>query len=246
MFLMPLILTSFVAWFISTLAGGGSPIVLIPLVNFMLGPLAVAPVITTGMLVGNSQRIGLFWRDINWTVNRWYFPGAIAGAVLGAYTFTHLDLEWLQLLIGVFLVISIVGFCLKKKQNALQVRDWHFLPGGFFYAFISGAIGSSGPLLNPLYLKYGLVKEEMIATKASHVVVIHVAKMLTYFAFGALTPQYLLYGLAIGLAALPANLLGRYVLRKMNENTFRQIVFASMAIAGVLMVWEQRSLIGLQ
>lgn len=240
-----LTLASSISWFISTLAGGGSPIVLIPLVNFLLGSGAVAPVITTGMLLGNIQRVFLFWRYINWTVTLWYLPGAIAGAILGAYTFTQIHLEWLQLLIGLFLVISVISLWLKKKETTFLVLAWHFLPAGFVYAFVSGLIGSSGPVLNPLYLKYGLLKEEMIATKASNVVVIHVAKILTYFALGALTPQYLGYGLVIGLAAAPANLLGRYVLRKMNERNFRQIVLVTMGITGMLMLWEQRDLVNL-
>lgn len=216
--------------------------VLIPLVSLLLGSGAVAPVITTGMLLGNSQRIFLFWQHINWKITLWYLPGAIAGAILGAYSFTKLHLEWLQLLIGVFLVISALGFWFKKQETNFHIKTWYFLPGGFFYAFISGLIGSSGPILNPFYLKYGLVKEEMIATKAANVVVIHLAKLLTYYAFGALTPQYLGYGLAIGLAAAPANLFGRYVLRKMTEKNFRQLVLATMAIAGMLMLWEQRDL----
>lgn len=240
MSIVTLALVSFISWLISTLAGGGSPLVLIPFVNFTLGAAAVPPIVTVGMLLGNCQRIILFWQYINWKVTLWYLPGGIAGAVLGAYTFTQLHLEWLQLLIGLFLVISVFSFEFGQKERIFQVKAWHFLPAGFFYAFLSGIIGSSGPILNPFYLNYGLVKEEMIATKAINVVVIHIAKLFTYAAFSHFDSTFLGYGLIIGMTAFPGNLLGRSILRKMNDGMFRQFVLVSMGITGGLMVWQQR------
>jgi len=59
------------------------------------------------------------------------------------------------------------------------------------------------------YLNYGLVKEKMIATKSAHVLVVHMAKMVTYAAFGAMTMPYLGYGLVISITAAPANWLGQ-------------------------------------
>lgn len=243
MTLISLMLVSFVAWSISALAGGGSPIVLIPAVNFLIGAEAVAPSITTGMLIGNSQRIWMFWKHINWPITWWYLPGAIVGALLGAYTFTKIHLEWLQLFIGLFLVIVVFSFAFAKGERTFTVKAWQFLPVGFAYAFVSGIIGSSGPVMNPLYLNYGLLKEEMVATKAIHVVVVHVAKMVTYATLGVLTPEYLGYGMAIGIAAIPANWLGSHFLKKISDQQFRLLVLVTMAISGVLMVWEQRDLL---
>ena len=47
----------------------------------------------------------------------------------------------------------------------------------------------------------------------------------------------------IGLAAFPANLLGKFVLHTISEHQFRQAVLGMMALAGVLMVWSQRELL---
>lgn len=233
-----LALVSFVFWFISTLAGGGSPLILTSLINLLLDSQAVVPVVTTGMLLGNYQRIFLFWQDIEWQVTLWYFPGAIAGATLGAYVFTKIQLKWLQLLIILVFVITVVGYWLGKKYS-FTVHAWQFLPVGFLYSFISGLIGSTGSAVNPFYLNYGLVKEQMIATKAANIVVIHVVKIVTYAAFGALTTQYLGYGLIIGLTAVPANCLGQYVLSRMNNEQFTQLVFAVTTISTVLLLWQR-------
>lgn len=233
-------LASFVAWFISSIAGGGSPFIIIPMVNFLLESQAVPPVVTTGMLLGNLERVFLFSRDIDWQLTWWYLPGAVPGAILGAFIFTRTPLQWLEVLLGLFLVSSLFSFRFGKEEQSFQVRGWFFLPAGFLYAFLSGLIGSIGPVLNPFYLNYGLVKEKMIATKSAHVLVVHIAKLVTYAALGALTLPYLGYGLAIGIAAAPANWLGQMALQKITDEQFRQIVLAFVTISGLLILWDQR------
>ncbi len=235
-----LVLASFIAWFISSLAGGGSPFIIMPMVNFLLEPQAIPPVVTTGMLLGNLQRVFLFWQDVDWQLTWWYLPGAVSGAILGAFVFTQTDLQWLQVMLGLFLVSSVFSFGFGKKEQSFQVKAWFFLPAGFLYAFLSGLIGSIGPVLNPFYLNYGLVKEKMIATKSAHVLVVHIVKMVTYAAFGALTLPYLGYGLVIGLAAAPGNWLGQRALQKISDEQFRQFVIALVTISGLLILWEQR------
>lgn len=234
---------SCVAWFISLLAGGGSPFILIPLVNVMLGVAEVPPVLTIGMGLGNAHRMFLFWREIDWTLTLWYTPGAIAGAVLGAYTFTQLHLAWLQLLIGLFLIISMVSLWFSPQESTITIKAWYILPAAFVKAFVSGLIGTTGPILNVFYLSYGLVKEELIATKAVHMVIVHVIKLITYGFFGALSHLSFSAGLTIGLAAIPANFIGQYILKKMNAKQFRQLVLVSMAISGLWMFWGQISLL---
>ncbi len=239
MTILLLVLSSFIAWFISSLAGGGSPFIIIPMVNFLLGSQAVPPVVTTGMLLGNFQRAFVLWQDIDWQLTWWYLPGAVSGAILGAFVFTKTQLQWLQVLLGLFLLSSVFSFNLGKEQS-FKVNGWFFLPAGFVYAFLSGLIGSIGPVLNPFYLNYGLVKEKMIATKSAHVLVVHIAKMVTYASLGALTTPYLGYGLVIGIAAAPANWLGQLALQKISDEQFRQIVLSLVTISGLLILWDQR------
>jgi uncharacterized membrane protein YfcA len=163
--------------------------------------------------------------------------------MLGAYIYTQIHLDWLQLLIGIFLVISIFGFGLEQKETTFKVKAWYILPAGFIKAFVSGLIGTTGPVLNAFYLNYGLVKEQLIATKATHVVIIHLIKIVTYAAFGVLSPQIIGIGLVIGLVAIPANFVGKHILNKMNAQQFRQLVLTTMAISGVWILWGQRDLL---
>lgn len=235
---------SFVAWFVSMLAGGGSPFILIPLISLLLGTQAVAPVITLGLLVGNAQRGLFFWSHIDWRVTAWYMPGAAVGAVIGCYGLTQIHAEGLQLLLGLGLLVMVLNYALGIQTKGFVVKAWYFLPIAFINAIGSGLIGSTGPVMNPVYLGYGLEKEAMVATKALNKTVLHIIKLLAYGALGNLNSEYVLYGLVIGLGAIPANLLGKRVLAKMSAEQFRQAVFTFVAFSGVFMIWQQRSLIG--
>lgn len=268
MLIVYLSVVSFFAWIVSTLAGGGSPFVLIPLVNLLMGAASVPPVITIGMFLGNAHRVLLFWREINWELTMWYAPGAILGSFLGAYTFTQIHLDWLQSVIGFFLVISAILFAFEKPseknstltptpteqvteqtpekssivESKFKLKAWYIMPAGFIKAFVSGLVGTTGPVLNPFYLSYGLVKEQLLATKATHVVIIHLVKIITYGAFSALTREDVVAGLAIGAAAIPANLVGKVILNRISPQQFRQIVLAFMVVGGIWMLWGQRNL----
>ncbi|MEM6520461.1 MAG: sulfite exporter TauE/SafE family protein [Cyanobacteria bacterium P01_C01_bin.70] len=237
--------SSFVAWFFSMLAGGGSPFILIPLLSLLLGTQAVAPVITTGLLIGNAQRSLFFWREIDWRVTAWYLPGCLAGSMLGALIFAWVKADWLQILLGVALLAMVLNYWLGKVLNwgdrPVSIKAWYFLPVAFLNSVGSALIGSTGPIMNPMYFSYGLEKEAMIATKASNKAFLHIFKLLSYAALGVLEPNYIGYGLLIGLGAVPANLLGKWVLERISNDQFRQMVYAFVAVSGVVMLWEQRS-----
>jgi uncharacterized protein len=233
---------SFFAWLLSMVAGGGSPLILIPLVNALLGAEAIAPVITIGMLISSIQRTLFFRQHIDLQVSRWHMPGAVLGAVIGAYALNQLHLDWIEVGVGIALLLMVVYECVGGDRLPMTLQAWQFLPLGYCNAFLSALIGSTGPLLNPFYMNYGLLKEALIATKSANVFVIHGVKTVSYSVLGNLNGQYLLYGLVIGLAAIPANWLGKALLDRMSGVQFRKVVFIFLAISGVLMLWDQRSL----
>lgn len=235
---------SFTAWFVSMLVGGGSPLILIPLTTLLLGAPSVAPVLTIGSVLGNVQRVSLLWQHIDWSITLWQIPGVVAGSVIGAYAFTQVDAEGLQIFIAIALLYMVLHSVLKKRINlpSFDFKAWHFLPLGFCNAIASGLVGSTGPLLNPAYLSYGLEKERMVATRAASLTLTHIIKIIAYTMLGVLSPSLVGYGLVIGFAALPANWLGRKVLEKMSPEQFQRAVVGFIGLSGVWMIWQQRAL----
>lgn len=238
---------SFISWFISMVAGGGSPLLLLPTVNILLGPAAVAPVLTIGLLIGNLQRGWVLRRYIDWSVVRWQLPGVIVGSIVGAVAFTRIHAEGLQLVIAAILLWMVLYESLKPwlKTPQFEIRAWHFLPLGLLNGLGSGLVGTTGPILNPAYLGYGLSKESMVSTKAINLVCSHCFKLIIYGALGVLNPELIGYGLIIGAVAIPANWLGQRVLDLMSTQQFHKTVFALIGVSGLLMVWQERAFLGI-
>lgn len=234
---------SFTAWLISMLVGGGSPLLLIPLSTLLLGAQSVAPVLTIGSVLGNVQRATLLWQHIDWSITFWQMPGVVAGSVLGAYAFTRVQAEGLQIFIAIALLYMVLHSALSHRISlpVVSLRAWHFLPLSFLNSVASGLVGSTGPLLNPAYLSYGLEKEQMIATRAASLSLTHGIKIVTYALLGVFSPALIGYGLVIGLAAIPANWLGRRILEKMSAEQFQIAAVSFVGLSGVWMLWQQRA-----
>jgi uncharacterized membrane protein YfcA len=97
--------------------------------------------------------------------------------------------------------------------------------------------------MNALYLNAGITKERMVGTKTAISMPMHLVKMSTYAALGAMSGDLWLFGLAAGLGALSSNWLARRVLKNMRETRFRAIVIGFMVLSGLLMLWDARGAI---
>ncbi|NJN32135.1 MAG: sulfite exporter TauE/SafE family protein [Synechococcales cyanobacterium RM1_1_8] len=273
MVLLLLAIASFASWLLSMLAGAGSPMVLIPLLTWICGANAVAPVLSLGMLLGNGQRVLMFWSLIDWRLTCWYLPGAIAGAITGAYWLSRMELAWLHWAIALALLAMALDHWrngrisqaaeaklallpspakvspakvspakVSPAKTSRKLAAWAFLPLALLNGIGSALIGSTGPILNPAYFGYGLIKEDLIATKAFHNAALHLVKLAAYVYFGSFTQAHLSYGLVIGAAALPGNWLGQKLLRRMTIPQFKQWAFGFVALSGLLMLGQQAAL----
>lgn len=232
-------LAGVLAYIISTLSGGGGSLLLVPVINYLLGTKATPPVVNLGNLVGEPVRIILFWKNIEWRIVKYYLPSAVAGTILGAWIFSTIKLEWLQIIVGLFLISTIFQYRFGKKERSFKMKLGSFIPIGFFVEFLSTLIGAVGPVLNPFYLNYGLEKEKMIATKTVNSLFIGLVQISSYTALGSLKGNLWLYGIMLGLGASLGNWIGKRFLKKISSKAFRKWVVAMMVISGVFMIIKQ-------
>jgi len=241
-----LALISALGWLVSTVSAGGGALMMMPVVAFFLGPQAVAPIVTLGTVIGSPARVYLFWRHIEWAVARWYVPGVMAGSFLGAWTLAKTlehEPEWVQILLGLFLISTIFQLKIEESQSRFQMRVSYFLPVGFAVGFISGLLGGVGPVMNPFFLNYKMPKENMIATKAVNAFAMHLFKLLGYISFSVITLEHVGYALAIGVGAIFGTWIGKHYLQKLSESLFRKLVVVVMVLSGIQMIWDAREYI---
>lgn len=229
------------AFILSTVSGGGGSLVLVPVLNWLLGVSATAPVLNLGTFLGRPARLIIFWGHIQWRVCGYYAPAAIVGAWLGAWLFSNFRVEWLQLVVGVFLVSTAFQYRFGKKAKSFHVELWYFIPIGLVVSVLGTVIGALGPVLNPFYLNLGLDKEDLIATKTANSFLMGLAQIGSYTFFGLLTGELWTYGIALGVGATAGNLIGKRFLAGMKSTTFRQLVITLMVVSGLLLIYGQLS-----
>lgn len=234
--LVGLFLAGMVAFIISTVSGGGGAILLIPTTSWMIGAAFTPPVINLATLLSNTSRLYLFWSDIDWSLTKYYVPSAIVGAWLAALVFSRLDANWIQLLVGAFLVSTIFQYKFGKVSKTFNMPKVGFIPLGFIIAFMSTLVGGLGPILNPFYMNAGLEKESLIATKTANSFFVGMVQISSYAFFGILTVNLWVYGLVLGLGAVVGNIIGKRFLAGMSIGQFRIMLLILMVISGLIMI----------
>ncbi len=102
--------------------------------------------------------------------------------------------------------------------------------------FVSGITGAIGLLFNRFYLKYGLTKEEIIATRAANEIILHIIKLIIYVLLGLYSKNALLLGLAIALASVISSYTVKYILPFFSDFTFRKVGYAAMVVSGITLL----------
>ena len=234
--ILVLFIAGVITFSISTISGGGGALMLIPLLNLIVGTTKTAPIINLGAFISRPSRIILFWKNIVWKVFWYYVPSAILGAFLAAWFFSEIKINWLQIIVALFLISTFFQYRFGKKERSFKAPLWYFIPLGFLVSIIGTFTGGMGPILNPFYLNSGITKEALVGTKAANSFFLGIAQVSSYTFFGLLTTELWIYGISLGIGATFGNLIGKRVLAKMSSLLFRKLVIIIMVLSGLLLL----------
>ena len=141
----------------------------------------VIPIHGVIQLVSNSSRVVLFRKHIHWPTFLRFSAGAIPFSFAGVYLVSALNQEAMKLVVGCFILTSL--YFPFKKWTALKAVSGSFILAGTLAGSISLVVGATGPLIAPFFLEKGLIKEQVIASKAVCQALIHILKLIMYGAF---------------------------------------------------------------
>lgn len=238
-----LFLVTIIAFWLSAVAGGGASLILIPVLNMILPSTMVPVSLTIGTFTSNASRIALFRKNINWKIFAWFVPFSIPAVFLGAWIIKYANPTYLEFTISIFLIANLPQL-FKKKKNidaaTSPIQTTHIRSKlaliGFTAGIISGLTGAVGLLFNRFYLKFGLKKEEIIATRAANEIFLHLIKIITYFSLGLFSKTAISIGITIAVASLISSLTIKYILPYISEHIFRNIGFSAMVVSGFVLL----------
>ncbi|MCA6440563.1 MAG: sulfite exporter TauE/SafE family protein [Sediminibacterium sp.] len=234
-----LFLITIAAFWISAICGGGASLILVPLLNWLL-PTSVVPFsLTVGTFASSASRIVIFKKHIHWRVFFWFVPFSIPAVLLGAWIMKYVNPLYLALIVGFFLVANIPELFRKKEELDKEQKPYpKFMLAvvGFFAGFISGITGAIGLLFNRFYLRYGLTKEEIVATRAANEIFLHTIKLIIYIILGLYSGNAIWLGVAIAVASIVSSYSVKYILPYLSEFVFRRIGYGAMVVSGIFLL----------
>ncbi|MEM1299777.1 MAG: sulfite exporter TauE/SafE family protein [Pseudomonadota bacterium] len=208
-------------------AGGGTALIALMLQG--MPPAAVIPVHGCVQLAANTTRTWLLRDHLNWAII-WRFSLLLpVGVVLGLWLFQGLGPEIVRMLIGGFVLLTLITGRLKGlSQTTLPL--WVFFPVGLVTGCLNMIVGVIAPIIGALMSYTPLKKEEVVGTLGWFGVIGNLTKIIGFSAIGF---SFAEYGPLIA-AMVPAAILGarsgRHLLARVDEALFQQ-AFRLMLVA---------------
>ncbi|EOQ90373.1 sulfite exporter TauE/SafE [Leptospira yanagawae serovar Saopaulo str. Sao Paulo = ATCC 700523] len=227
------------AFWLSSICGGGASLILIPILNIIIPTTIVPFSLTIGTFASSASRIVLFRKYINWHIFFWFVPFSIPAVLIGALLIKYLNPLYLQLVVGFILIGNFHQLFKNIKELNSNSKPYPKLLlsiVGFIAGFISGVTGSVGLLFNRFYLRYGLNKEEIVATRAANEIFLHLIKLIFYIAVGLYSTYSLWLGVVIAAASIISTYSVKFILPFLSDFLFRKIGYGSMVVSGLFLL----------
>jgi hypothetical protein len=198
----------------------------------------VLPLLIFGDIVAVlSYRTHTQWRYL-WKL----LPWTAAGVVLGYIALGHISDQTARILIGVIIVsLSVLGGWrryLRARAEETTVA-WHWALAaalGVTAGFITLVANAAGPLMAIYFVAMRLPKMQFVGTAAVFFMVLNLFKVPFMVSLGLITAQSFEFNLMLAPAVLLGALAGRWLLIRINQQLFENLVLALSAIAGVLLI----------
>ena len=175
---LPLIVVigAFFAAIISGLTGLAGGTLLMSVLAVSLPPIEAIAVHSGIQVFSNLSRVLVFFRSIRWSAFFLFSILAPVGVYLGARCLGAVPEHWVQVTLGVVIIYSALSLSRRDQRDLWP--QWVFVILGAVSGFVSTFAGVVGPVIAPYFIRAGLTKESLIATKAICQLEIQLLKVL--------------------------------------------------------------------
>src|SRR5271168_4884893 len=184
-----------------------------------------------------SYRTHTQWRYV-WKLMPW----TAAGVVLGYFALGHISDRTARIMIGAIIVsLCVLGYW--RRYLTVQSREsagpWHWSLAagvGVVAGFVTLIANAAGPLMAIYLVAMRLPKMQFVGTAAVFFMLLNLFKVPFMVKLGLITVQSFGFNLMLAPAVLLGAVAGRWLLMRVNQSLFEQLVLALSAIAGILLI----------
>ena len=194
------------------------------------------------LIFGDFVAVFAYRKHTQWRFLWRLFPWTAAGVVIGYFTLGRISDHTARILIG-WIIVSLALLSFWRKFAAAPTEEkaasFHWSVGaaiGVTAGFITLVANAAGPLMAIYLVAMRLPKMEYVGTAAVFFMLLNLFKVPFMVDLGLITAQSFSFNLMLAPAVLLGALAGRWLLKRVNQNLFEQLVLLLSAIGGILLI----------
>jgi uncharacterized membrane protein YfcA len=214
--------------FAAVLGQGGGIMLMGVLATVIPAPVLV-PLHGIIQAASNGSRAALAFKHVNWAIILPILTGTILGALFVTPFINLINWQWMQIIIGLFIIWSIWGKSFTLPIPASLI--------GFAQGSLGVLLGATGPLGNAYLYNKGLNKNAIIASNAIIMLSSHLLKVAVFFFVGIGLHGFWFPIIVLSCAAILGSYFGTYFRNRLTDQTFFvlfKVLLTALAINMVL------------
>lgn len=226
-------LIAFLSEVVGTVAGFGSSVFFVPLAGMLFGFHEVLALTSILHVFSNAAKLVFFRQHVQRRLLLLLGIPSICFVILGAYLSTKLEFKFTELILGAFLIVFSLFFLFKPTVR-LSPNAFSAVAGGGIAGFLAGLIGTGGAIRGLVLAAFDLEKGVFVATSAAIDSGVDFSRMIVYLRSNYLTATFYWYIPGLLLVAFAGSFVGKLMLNRIQQKSFRKIVLALVFLIGAM------------
>lgn len=229
---------------ISKTGFSGAGILVVALFAQILPARASTGIVLPLLISGDVIAVTTFRRHAVWSHVLRMLPWSMAGVVAGYFAMSHIDNTGTKRLIAVTLILLTVVQVVRKIRAGRGRTDDDAGPSGRAHLLYVASMGllagfttmtanAAGPIMILYLLAMGLPKMEFVGTGAWYFLIVNLFKVPFSMGQGLINPESMLFDLKLIPACIAGALLGRSLIKIIDQNLFEVMALAFAVIGAI-------------
>jgi uncharacterized membrane protein YfcA len=200
---------------------------------------AASGVVLPMLALADVVAVLAYRRHAQWKLLWKLFPWTAAGVVAGYLAMGRIDDRQASLMIGL-IVLGLLGLHLWRRRKGGELAEhgaWFAPTVGILAGYTTLVANAAGPLMAIYLLAMRLPKMEYMGTGAVYFMVMNLFKMPFMMDLGLVNAASFTFNLWLAPAVLAGALLGKVILRKIDQRLFENIALGLAGAAGLKLLF---------
>jgi uncharacterized protein len=227
------LLLALLAEIIGTVGGFGSSVFFVPIGNFYFDFHTVLGLTAVFHVFSNLSKIVLFNHGLDKKLLLNIGIPSVIFVIIGGILSNYLDSHYLEIFLGIFLVLLSLLFLLRPKLEVAPTMK-NSIVGGSLSGLSAGLLGTGGAIRGLTMAAFNMEKSIFIATSAAIDFMIDFSRTVVYFQNGYIKKEvwfYLPFLLVIGFIG---TYIGKRLLKYLPQEKFKNLSLLLILVIGII------------